>query len=84
MTVTTYTNARSNFRNLIDQVNDDSEPVIITTNKNNAVLISEDDYNSMMETLYLLQSPANAERLAQSISNLERGNAIDVDIDSYE
>ncbi|MCD8835056.1 type II toxin-antitoxin system Phd/YefM family antitoxin [Staphylococcus arlettae] len=84
MTVLTYSNARKDFRNLIDKVNDDSDTVTITTNDRNAVLMSEDDYNSIMETLYLQQSPANAKHLAQSISEAENENTVDVDIDSYE
>ncbi|GAB5778861.1 hypothetical protein JMUB7523_26300 [Staphylococcus aureus] len=43
--------------------------------------MSESDYNSMMETLYLQQNPNNAEHLAQSIADLERGKTITKDID---
>ncbi|MCO6333127.1 type II toxin-antitoxin system Phd/YefM family antitoxin [Actinomadura sp. NPDC048955] len=84
MTVVTYSNARKDFRNLIDKVNNDSDSVTITTNNHNAVLLSENDYNAIMETLYLQQSPSNARHLAKSIDDLERGNIIEVDIDSYE
>lgn len=84
MTVLSYSNARKDFRKLIDKVNDDSDTVTITTNERNAVLMSEDDYNSIMETLYLQQSPANAKHLAQSIAEAESSNTIEVDIDSYE
>ena len=84
MTVVTYSNARRDFRSLIDKVNDDSDSVTITTNNHNAVLLSENDYNAIMETLYLQQSPSNARHLAKSIDDLERGNTIEVDIDSYE
>ena len=47
-------------------------------------MISEDDYNSIMETLYLQQSPVNAKRLAQSMEEAERVNTIEVDITTYE
>lgn len=47
------TNARSNLYNLVDMALNDSEPVNIVTKKGNAVLISEADYNALMETLYL-------------------------------
>nr|WP_263314242.1 type II toxin-antitoxin system Phd/YefM family antitoxin [Mammaliicoccus sp. Marseille-Q6498] len=83
MIATTFSNAKSNLRTLIDQVNNDSEHIVITTKKHNAVLISEGDYNSMMETLYLLQSPANAERLANSIANIKNGITTEINIDSY-
>lgn len=84
MTVISYSNARKNFRKLIDKVNNDSDTVTITTNESNAVLMGEDDYNSIMETLYLQQSPANAKRLAKSIEEAERNDTVEVDIDSYE
>lgn len=84
MTAISYSNARKNFRQLIDNVNDNAEAITITTNDHNAVLLSETDYNAIMETLYLQQSPANAKHLAQSIADLERGNSVKVDIEFYE
>lgn len=79
MTVTNYSNARKNFKGLIDRVNDDQEAVTITTKTNNAVLISETEYNQYQETIYLLNNPANAKRLAESIEQLQQGEAIPVD-----
>ncbi|EPP1972434.1 type II toxin-antitoxin system Phd/YefM family antitoxin, partial [Escherichia coli] len=56
--VVNYTNARDNLRTLITQVNQDSDIVTVTTKNNeNAIIISEDDYRSMEETMYLNQSP---------------------------
>lgn len=82
MLVKNYSNARQNFKSLINQVNDDSDVVTITTtNDKNAVMMSENDYNSIMETLYLQQSPANAKHLEQSIADLERGNAVTKEIE---
>ena len=54
MTVETYSNARKNFRSLIKQVNENSEAVTITTNEENAVLMSETDYNAINNGNYLL------------------------------
>ncbi|MCG3402928.1 type II toxin-antitoxin system Phd/YefM family antitoxin [Staphylococcus massiliensis CCUG 55927] len=84
MTVLTYSNARKDFRKLIDKVNDDSDTITITTNERNAVLMSEDDYNSIMETLYLQQSPTNAKYLSRSMTEAERRNTVEVDIEAYE
>lgn len=74
MTVKNYTFVRDNFRDMINKVNDDSDTITITTKDRNAVLMSEDDYDAIIETLYLQQNPSNAKRLAESIENLERGN----------
>ncbi|SCS29031.1 type II toxin-antitoxin system Phd/YefM family antitoxin [Staphylococcus caeli] len=84
MTIITYSNARKAFRKLIDKVNDDNDIVTITTNDRNAVLMGEDDYNAIMETLYLQQTPANAQHLAQSIAEVEKAYMMEVDIDDYE
>ncbi|MBL3398722.1 type II toxin-antitoxin system Phd/YefM family antitoxin [Staphylococcus pasteuri] len=84
MTVVSYSYARKNFRSLINKVNTDLDFVTITTNEHNAVLISENNYNAIMETLYLQQSPANAKHLAKSIADLERGNTTEIDMDSNE
>jgi len=74
MTVIQYSNARKNFRSLIDKVNDDSDVIIVTTKDNkNAVLLAEDDYNSMVESLYLISQPANARHLEESIQQLDGG-----------
>lgn len=74
MTVKNYTFVRDNFRDMINKVNDDSDTITITTKDRNAVLMSEDDYDAIMETLYLQQNPSNAKHLVESIENLERGN----------
>lgn len=85
MTVITYSNARENFRSIIDKVNEDSEPYIITTKDNiNAVLMSESDYNSMMETLYLLSNPSNAKHLSESMNQLDQGKTIEVELDDQD
>lgn len=56
---------------MISKVNDDEDAIIITTKSRNAVLMSEENYNAIMETLYLQQNPNNAKRLLNSIENLE-------------
>ncbi|MEU4314799.1 type II toxin-antitoxin system prevent-host-death family antitoxin [Nocardia sp. NPDC024068] len=81
MTSMSASEARANLYPLIEQVNDDAVAVHITSRKGNAVLISEDEYNSLRETLYLMRSPANAARLAKGISQLEAGDSVEVDME---
>lgn len=78
MTVTNYSNARKNFKDLIDKVNDDQEAITITTKTNNAVLISESEYKQYKETVYLLNNPANAKHLAESIDQLQKEKTIEI------
>ncbi|MGW5387844.1 type II toxin-antitoxin system Phd/YefM family antitoxin [Nocardia sp. NPDC003963] len=81
MTSMSASEARANLYPLIEQVNDDAVAVHITSRKGNAVLISEDEYNSLRETLYLMRSPVNAARLAQGIAQLEAGDSVEVDME---
>ena len=63
MTVLTASLARSNLYNLIDQTSESHEPVIISGKRNNAVLVSEEDWNSIQETLYLTSIPGMRESI---------------------
>ncbi|NKY52600.1 type II toxin-antitoxin system Phd/YefM family antitoxin [Nocardia vermiculata] len=81
MTSMSASEARASLYPLIEQVNDDAIAVHITSRKGNAVLISEDEYNSLRETLYLMRSPANAARLTRGIAQLEAGESVEVDLE---
>ncbi len=75
MDAITYTAARANLADTMDRVCDDHEPIIITRNSQQAVvMMSLDDFNALEETSYLLRSPKNARRLLESIASLESGN----------
>lgn len=74
MNAISYTAVRADLAKTMDRVCEDHEPVIITRNREQAVvMISLEDYKAMEETAYLLRSPANANRLLESIAELERG-----------
>ena len=65
---TTYSKARANLAKLLDQVTQDREIVIIERRgSEDAALISASELSSLMETAYLLRSPANAERLLSAL-----------------
>jgi antitoxin YefM len=76
----TASEARKNLFPLIEQVNDDQEPVEIVSRKGTAYLVSEAQYRSLTETAHLLRSPANAERLMRSIMQIEGGGAVPHDL----
>lgn len=77
MNAITYTAARENLASTMDRVCVDHDPVIITRNRDQAVvMLSLDDYESLQETAYLLRSPANAKRLLASIESLNAGKNI--------
>ena len=62
------TTARSQLYRLIDQVNEDSEPLVITGQRGNAVLVGEEDWRAIQETLYLESVPG----MMDSIRNARR------------
>ena len=63
----TASEARKRLFPLIEQVNDDRQPVEITSKRGDAVLMSRADYDALQETAYLLRVPANARRLLESL-----------------
>lgn len=63
-----YTNARNGLASLLDQVSKNSEIVIINRrNKPDVALISKEELDSLLETVYLLRSPNNAKELFKAI-----------------
>lgn len=69
-----YSEARENLKAVIDKVIADRAPLTITRQRGEgAVLISESEWASIEETLYLLRSPKNAERLLEAIKGLDAG-----------
>ena len=75
MDTVTYSTARANLADTMDRVCEDHEPIIITRNGEQAVvMMSLEDFKALEETSYLLRSPKNARRLLESIAALETGN----------
>ena len=76
MRIVSFSEARNNLKSVLDQVANDADCTVITRrDSEDAVVMSLDHYNSLMETAYLLKSPANADHLKQSISQFESGHA---------
>jgi len=74
MDAVSYSDLRQNLKSYLDKVYSDHDPLIITRKNNeNLVLISINEYNSLMETNYLLSNEANAEHLKKSIDQYNNG-----------
>ena len=67
MTIVNVTEARANLYKLIDDASASHEPVIITGKRGNAVLLAEDDWNAINETLYLLSVPGMRESIIEGM-----------------
>jgi len=74
MTVVNYTEARNNFKSILDTVVNDADYTIINRrDADDAVVMSLDYFNAMQETLHLLKSPANVAHLEKSIAQYKEG-----------
>jgi antitoxin YefM len=74
MRVINFSEARNHLKSVIDQAVNDADYTIITRrDADDAVLMSLDHFNGLMETVYLLKSPANAQHLAKSIKQYRSG-----------
>ena len=67
MPTITVTNARSKLYRLIDEVTSSHEPITITGKRGNAILISEEDWKSIQETLYLLSVPGMGDSIRKGL-----------------
>jgi prevent-host-death family protein len=67
MTTMTVSEARANLYRLLDEVAESHKPAIITGKRSNGILISEEDWNSIQETLHLLSIPGMRESIREGL-----------------
>ncbi|HEV7667900.1 MAG TPA: type II toxin-antitoxin system prevent-host-death family antitoxin [Thermoanaerobaculia bacterium] len=78
MDAISYTAARANLASTMDRVCNDHEPLIITRNgENSVVMLSLEDFQALEETAYLLRSPENARRLLSATAQLAAGRGVE-------
>jgi len=77
-----YTEARNKLNKLIDKVHENSEPYLIvgTKGRKDAVLISKEDYDNMVENLYILSNPKWVKSINKGLKELEEGKGKKLDI----
>jgi antitoxin YefM len=76
-----FTELRNKLAHWYDRANNDRAPILVTRQGHEPiVLIAQSEYDSMVETLYLKSSPANAARLDASIAELNAGKGIERDL----
>ncbi len=76
MRVINFSEARNRLKSVIDQVVNDADVAVITRrDADDAVVMSLDHYNGLMETVHLLKSPANVAHLSKSIKQYRAGKA---------
>ncbi len=76
MEIVNYSEARRNFKQILDCLSEDCDTTLIKRrNCEDVVLISKSHYDSIMETLYLMKSPANAQHLNEAIARDKAGKS---------
>lgn len=81
MKIVTFTEARNKLKKILDRVIEDADYTVITRrNADDVVVMSLDYFNSLLETVHLLKSPANAAHLARSIAQYEQGQVTEKDL----
>ena len=81
MLAANYSEFRGDLKKFLDNVEFNKETLIIKRGKGNGtVMISLDEYNSLMETVHLLSSKANADRLYESLEQIKDGNIVTNDL----
>ncbi|WP_019613502.1 MULTISPECIES: type II toxin-antitoxin system Phd/YefM family antitoxin [Psychromonas] len=81
MRIVSFTEARNGLKSVLDHVVDDVDCTVITRrDAEDAVVMSMEHYNSLMETVHLLKSPANAVHLSKSIEQFQLGKITEREI----
>ena len=79
MTILNATEARSKLYSLIDETTKTHQPVVITGKRGNAVLVAEDDWNAISETLHLLSVPGMRESIKEGMNQDLSDSSKDLD-----
>ena len=81
MKIVTFTEARNKLKTILDRVVDDADYTVITRkDADDAVVMSLEYFNSLLETVHLLKSPANAAHLERSIAQYRQGRVTEKDL----
>lgn len=81
MLAANFTEFRTGLKSFLDSVENNNETLIIKRGSGKGtVIISLDEYNSIMETVHLLSSKANADRLYESMQQMKEGKTVQKDL----
>lgn len=81
MTIMSYSEVRNHLKSVLDNVTKDADYTVVTRrDSDDAVIMSMDYFNGLMETVHLLKSPANAAHLSESIAQYQAGKTVSKDL----
>jgi antitoxin YefM len=77
MIAVNYSNLRGSLKDYCDKINDEFETIIVTRKNNkNIVMISQEEYNNLIENMYIMSNKAYYDRLIKSKNQIEKGHII--------
>ena len=79
--VRNYSEVRQNLKSIMDKVIEDRVPITIMRKRGEPVImIAQSEYDALMETFHLMRSPINAQRLLESIAQIEAGTTVEIEL----
>ena len=84
MIAANYTNVRANLKSYMDKAKNDFETVVITSKDGNVVMLSEEEYNNMIENLFIMSDPEMVKRLNESIEQIINGEVVEFSIEEFK
>ena len=84
MIAANYTNVRANLKSYMDKAKNDFETVVITSKDGNVVMLSEEEYNNMLENLFIMSDPEMVKRLNESIEQIINGEVVEFSIEEFK
>ena len=76
MIAANYTNFRANLKSYMDKAKNDYETIVVTSKDGNVVMLSEQEYNNILENLFIMSNPEMVRRLNESIKQLIDGKTV--------
>jgi len=82
MQTTTFTEARNNLNRLITSIGENNEPIVIlgTKGRQDSVLISKENYDNLIENLYILSDPNWVKSIKKGVKEIESGKGVKMDL----
>lgn len=76
MIATNYTNIRNNLKSYMDKAKNDYETIVITSKDGNVVMMSEEEYNNLVENLFIMSNQKMVNRLEESVNQFINGQIV--------
>ena len=84
MIAANYTNVRANLKSYMDKAKNDYETIVITSKDGNVVMLSEEEYNNILENLFIMSNPEMVKHINKSIEQLVNGKTISMSFEELK